>query len=65
MAARNPKPERASDGQNQPPLSAQTLTNGAVSFDDHYQRGYEAMPEDPADAEALLPHLPLAQERWE
>jgi hypothetical protein len=33
--------------------------------DDQYQRGYEQIPEDPGDAEALLNHLPLSQERWE
>ena len=33
-------------------------------LDDQYQRGYEQVPEDAVDAEALLPHLPLPREDW-
>jgi hypothetical protein len=47
------------------PLSSQPPVNGAVALDDQYQRGYEAIPEDPTDTQALLPHLPLPTERWE
>jgi hypothetical protein len=38
---------------------------GSVGLDDQYQRGYEQIPEDTADLEALLPHLPLPMESWE
>jgi hypothetical protein len=37
---------------------------GAVEeLDEQYQRGYEQIPEDAADVEALLPHL--SAEQWE
>ena len=36
----------------------------ASGLDDRYQRGYEQIPEDTGDAEALLPHLPLPKEDW-
>ena len=32
--------------------------------DEQYERGYQQIPEDAADAQALLPHLPLPQEDW-
>ena len=32
--------------------------------DEQYARGYTDVPEDTADLEALLPHLPLPQEKW-
>jgi hypothetical protein len=32
--------------------------------DEQYQRGYQQIPEDATDAQALLPHLPLPQEDW-
>jgi hypothetical protein len=35
------------------------------TLDDQYQRGYERNPEDTADVEAILPHLPLGAEKWE
>ncbi|HXE53752.1 MAG TPA: hypothetical protein VN541_12080 [Tepidisphaeraceae bacterium] len=34
-----------------------------AALDEQYQRGYEQTPEDAADVEALLPHLPA--EQWE
>jgi predicted HTH domain antitoxin len=33
--------------------------------DESYSRGYGRIPEDPADAVALAPHLPVPPERWE
>jgi hypothetical protein len=36
----------------------------ALALDEQYQRGYEQAPEDTADVEALLPHLPLPREDW-
>ena len=35
------------------------------ALDDHYARGYERFPEDPAESQALMPHLPLQSEPWE
>lgn len=32
--------------------------------DDRYQRGYEQVPEDVSEVEAMLPHVPLPQEDW-
>ncbi|HEX4796977.1 MAG TPA: hypothetical protein VH370_24515 [Humisphaera sp.] len=46
------------------PLSSQVGQRDA-DLDEQYQRGYEQIPEDPTDAEALMPHLPLSEERWE
>ena len=40
-------------------------SSGENTLDEQYQRGYENTPEDVADLEALLPHLPLPTERWE
>jgi hypothetical protein len=37
----------------------------ADALDEQYQRGYEQIAESTADVEALLPHLPIPQERWE
>ena len=34
-------------------------------LDDQYEAGYKRIPEDASEAEALLPHLPLPEERWE
>ncbi len=34
-------------------------------LDEQYQRGYEQIPEDSADVEALLPLLSLPTEHWE
>ena len=39
--------------------------NKSHELDDQYQRGYEQIPEDITELEALLPHLPLPTERWE
>ena len=36
----------------------------ARRLDDEYERGYKRLPEDASDAEAMLPHLPLAPEDW-
>jgi hypothetical protein len=33
--------------------------------DDAYEAGYQRIPEDIGDIEALLPHLPLSTEPWE
>lgn len=35
-----------------------------ANLDEQYQRGYERIPEDIADLEALLPHLPVPREDW-
>ena len=35
-----------------------------AALEAQYKRGYEKNPEDPSDAEALLPHLPLQSEPW-
>jgi hypothetical protein len=46
----------------------QALSPGPVSPpidpDDQYERGYQNVPEEVTDLEALLPHLPLPRERW-
>ena len=50
--------------QLEPPLSAQVLVHALVNLDDQYQRGYEQLPENAADLESLLPHLPIVKEQW-
>jgi predicted transcriptional regulator len=36
----------------------------ATRQDEMYRRGYETVPEETADLESLLPHLPLPDETW-
>jgi hypothetical protein len=48
------EPALASSGNDLPP-----------DLDDQYQRGYEQIPEDISDLDALMPHLPVSTERWE
>lgn len=36
-----------------------------ASADEQYAAGYQRMPEDTRELEALLPHLPLPREQWE
>lgn len=38
---------------------------GQQTLDEQYARGYERLPEDPADSQALMPHLPVQSEPWE
>jgi|GEM_PF-6958581 len=52
--------EKLSDAPSRP-----TARGRQASNDKQYQRGYEQIPEDVQDLEALLPHLPIPQERWE
>ncbi len=47
-------------------LRADSTAQGELSAQDNqYQQGYERIPEDIADVEAMLPHLPIPPERWE
>ena len=50
-----------------PDLEAPLTSSGhatSQSLDDLYQRGYERVPEDAAEAEALLKYLPLSEDTW-
>ena len=38
---------------------------GAQSLDDAYAAGYQRVPEDSSELEALLPYLSVPLERWE
>lgn len=48
-------------------LKSQTdqATDNSAAADEQYQRGYEQIPEETTDLEAILPILPLPTERWE
>ena len=35
------------------------------TLDEHYANGYERIPEDPAESQGLMPHLPVQSEPWE
>ena len=48
-----------------PDLEAALAPPNSAALDNQYQRGYEQVPETTAEVEALLPHLPLSQEKWE
>jgi len=35
------------------------------AMEEAYQAGYRRVPEDVTEIEAMLPHLPLPEEKWE
>ncbi len=44
---------------------APDIDEDAVTLEAQYERGYRSIPEDPSEAEALLPHLPIESGPWD
>ncbi|HET6249734.1 MAG TPA: hypothetical protein VFE47_18740 [Tepidisphaeraceae bacterium] len=54
-----------SEGDDPQALARRVLEeNLPTGQDDQYRRGYEQIPEDISDVEALIAHLPLPTEQW-